>query len=43
MPTGDVRASAAWIMRGVAGVNRSVLESTVFPGLDMGDDPGLLL
>ena len=43
MPTGDVRASAAWIMRGITGVNRSVLESTVFPGLDMGDDPGLLL
>lgn len=43
MPTADVRASAAWIMRGIAGVNRGVLENTVFPGLDMGSDPKLLL
>lgn len=43
MPTGDVRAHAAWVMRGLTGVDRHVLESAVFPGLDMGDDAGLLL
>lgn len=43
MPTGDVRAPAAWLMRGLAGLERSALERVVFPGLDMGRDPGLLL
>ncbi len=43
MPTGDVRAPAAWLMRGLVGLDRSTLEGTVFPGLDMGADPGLLL
>lgn len=42
MPTNDVRAPAAWIMRGLAGLDRSLLEQAVFPGLDMGRDPGLL-
>ncbi|SEV95283.1 Uncharacterized conserved protein, DUF1501 family [Cognatiyoonia koreensis] len=43
MPTADVRAMAAWTMRGLFGVDRAVLERSVFPGLDLGDDPGLLL
>ena len=43
MPTGDVRAHAAWIMRGLTGLDRSVLESAVFPGMDMGADPGVML
>lgn len=43
MPTADVRAYAAWAMRGLYGLDRGVLERAVFPGLDMGDDPGLLL
>ncbi|MBY5934872.1 DUF1501 domain-containing protein [Tateyamaria omphalii] len=43
MPTRDVRAHAAWVMRGLTGLDRGVLESAVFPGLEMGDDPGLLL
>lgn len=42
LPTGDVRAPAAWIMRGLTGLDRGALESTVFPGLDMGRDPGVL-
>jgi uncharacterized protein (DUF1501 family) len=42
MPTSDVRAWAAWAMRGMYGFDRGLLESTVFPGLQMGDDPGLL-
>ncbi|GGX42085.1 hypothetical protein GCM10007385_07080 [Tateyamaria omphalii] len=43
MPTGDVRAHAAWVMRGLTGLDRHVMESAVFPGLDMGTDPGLIL
>ncbi|MBT8457771.1 MAG: DUF1501 domain-containing protein [Alphaproteobacteria bacterium] len=43
MPTGDVRAYAAWAMRGAFGLGRGDLESKVFPGLDMGEDPGLML
>lgn len=43
MPTSDVRAWAAWSMRGLFGLDRSVLESSVFPGLDMGNDPKLIL
>ena len=43
MPTQDVRAPAAWILRGMAGLDRATLERVVFPGLQMGADPGLLL
>jgi uncharacterized protein (DUF1501 family) len=42
MPQRDVRAYAAWLLQGMTGVGRSVLEGTVFPGLDMGADPRLL-
>lgn len=42
MPTGDVRAPAAWLMRGLAGLDRATLERVVFPGLDMARDHGLL-
>lgn len=42
-PTADVRSQAAWIMQGLIGINRNQLEQSVFPGLDMGDDPGLIL
>ena len=42
MPTNDVRAIAAWVMRGLFGVERATLENTIFPGLDMGSDPGIL-
>lgn len=43
MPTGDVRAHTAWIMQGLTGLDRATLEGAVFPGVDMGRDPGLLL
>ena len=43
MPTSDVRAWAAHAMRGLYGIDRGVLETAVFPGLDIGEDPGLLL
>lgn len=42
-PTADVRASAAWVLHGLLGTARADLERRVFPGLDMGADPGLLL
>lgn len=43
LPTRDVRAHAAWVMRGLIGLDRSVLEQAIFPGLDLGSNPGLLL
>lgn len=43
MPTRDVRAHAAWIMRGLTGLDNTILEQKVFPGMEMGDAPGLLL
>ncbi|MGB3243970.1 MAG: DUF1501 domain-containing protein [Sulfitobacter sp.] len=43
MPTGDVRAPAAWLLRAITGVDRTVLERNVFPGLTLDDDPKLLL
>ncbi|MEP1588527.1 MAG: DUF1501 domain-containing protein [Tateyamaria sp.] len=43
MPTGDVRAHAAWVMRGLTGLDRATLEGSIFPGVDLGRDPGLLL
>lgn len=43
MPTGDVRAYPAWALRAMFGVEASSLQSQVFPGLDLGPDPGLLL
>ena len=42
MPTSDVRGWAAHAMRGLYGLDRAVLEGKVFPGLQMGDDPGLI-
>jgi len=43
MPTNDVRRYAAWIVRGFYGLETGSLEGSVFPGLEMGSDPGLLL
>ena len=43
MPTSDLRLYAGHVMRGLFGVEASDIEKTVFPGLDMGDEPGLLL
>lgn len=42
LPTADVRSYAAWAMRGLYGLDTGVLEKTIFPGLDMGSDPGIL-
>jgi uncharacterized protein (DUF1501 family) len=43
MPTSDVRAWAAWAMREMYGFDIGLLEGTVFPGLDMGPNPGFVL
>ena len=42
MPTRDIRAYAAWAMRGMFGIERDALEQAIFPGLDLGGDPGML-
>lgn len=41
-PTGDVRAVAAWVIHGLMGVDKDRLQASVFPGLDMGANPGLV-
>ncbi len=41
LPTSDVRAYAAYAMRGLFGLDRGLLERVVFPGLEMGEDPGI--
>lgn len=43
MPTRDVRAYAGWVIRSLTGLDRTQIESRVFPGLEMGTDPGLML
>lgn len=42
MPTGDVRAAVGWVMRGMYGLDKSIVENAVFPGLSLGDNLGLL-
>jgi len=42
MPLSDVRAHAAWVMRGLFGIDRQVLEEAVFPGLQMGRSSALV-
>jgi len=41
--TGDVRSVAAWAMADMFGLDRAVLEGSVFPGLQMGKNPGVIL
>jgi uncharacterized protein (DUF1501 family) len=43
LPTRDVRDYAAWVMRGLIGLDQSTLEQAIFPGLQMGPNPGLVL
>lgn len=43
MPTADIRAYGAWALAGLFGTQKTVLESTVFPGLELGADPKFLL
>lgn len=43
MATRDLRAHAGWVMRGLFGLDRAAVEGAIFPGLDLGPDPGLIL
>lgn len=43
LPTSDVRAWAAHVIAGLYGIDRAILESAIFPGLQMGPAPGLIL
>lgn len=40
LPTRDIRAYAAWAMRGMFSIDPGVLENTIFPGLNLESDPG---
>lgn len=42
-PTADVRSYAAAAMQGLFGLDQSVLEQAIFPGLDMDGAPGIVL
>ncbi len=42
MPTSDVRAWAGWAMHQMYGFAPSVIQGSIFPGLDMGPNPGFL-
>lgn len=42
MPTSDIRAWAGWALRSLYGIDRHVIETRIFPNLDMGPDPRLL-
>lgn len=42
MPTQDVRAYPAWMLQALFGVSDSDLHGTVFPGLELGREPGLI-
>ena len=35
--------NAGWTLAGLYGLDRAVLEASIFPGLDLGANPGLLL
>jgi len=43
MPVMDVRAVSAMAMRGLFGIERATLEGAIFPGLDMGPAPQIIL
>lgn len=43
MPTMDVRAVSAAAMQGLFGLDRTALEGAIFPGLDMGEVPQIIL
>ncbi|MBO9449091.1 DUF1501 domain-containing protein [Tropicibacter sp. R16_0] len=43
MPTADVREMTGWVLKWALGLNTADLERQVFPGLQLGSDPGFLL
>ena len=42
MPTRDIRAYPASVMHALMGIDRRTIEGSIFPGLDMGRDPGIV-
>jgi uncharacterized protein (DUF1501 family) len=42
MPTDDVRRYAAWLITALFNVDANQVSGTVFPGVDMGQNPGLI-
>jgi len=42
MPTRDLRALMGWVLRDHLGVAQSAVETTIFPGVEMGRTPGLI-
>lgn len=42
MPTRDVRAHLAWLLHSQFGLEKSTLENTIFPDLDMGEVPSVI-
>ncbi len=42
LPTRDLRSHTGWMLRDLFGVEAHLLENTVFPGLDLGEAPGLI-
>ncbi len=43
LPTRDIRAHAAWVMRAATGLPAATFAGAVFPDLEMGSDPRLML
>lgn len=43
LPTRDLRAHAGWAIRSLFGIDAGLIERSVFPGLDLGPQSGLLL
>ncbi len=43
MPTRDVRAYLGWLLHAQFGISKSAIETSVFPGVDLGDDPKLII
>ncbi|MGH1412740.1 MAG: DUF1501 domain-containing protein [Pelagimonas sp.] len=43
MPTRDLRAYSGWLLRGLFGISAGAVERDIFPQLDLGADPKLLL
>ena len=39
MPTRDVRALTGWVMHSLFGIEKTVIEQAIFPGVDLGPDP----
>ena len=43
MPTGDVRRYVAWMIRDLFGLDQSALAASVFPGVDLAQNPLVIL